>query len=153
MAEQLRGGCRCGALRYHIDVSGPMGFYACHCHQCQRLLGSAFALNLPVLREAVTTQGDVARTDYASSPEHGNRLYTCPTCLSQVFYANSWRRGVLGVRAGSIDDLDRCEMLGHIWTGSRQTWVSIDDDRPRFEGQPSEEDWRALFGTRNAIFT
>ena len=152
MAEHLRGGCRCGAVRYTIDLPGPAGFYACHCRQCQRLLGTAFALNMPVLREAVTITGTVDRTDYASSPGRGNRLYTCPTCLSHVIYANSWRRGVLGVRVGTLDDLGGCEMLGHIWTSSRQPWLTIDDGRPQFEGQPSEEAWQALFGSRNAIF-
>ncbi|HEX4113745.1 MAG TPA: GFA family protein, partial [Stellaceae bacterium] len=38
------GGCACGAVRYRLE-SAPMFVHCCHCRDCQRQTGSAFALN------------------------------------------------------------------------------------------------------------
>jgi Glutathione-dependent formaldehyde-activating enzyme len=43
----LKGGCACGAVRYEI-AAPPLAIYACHCTDCQRRTGTAFALNMPV---------------------------------------------------------------------------------------------------------
>src|SRR5271167_2502735 len=37
------GGCQCGAIRYEI-TGPPAAVYACHCTECQRQSGSAFAM-------------------------------------------------------------------------------------------------------------
>ena len=37
------GGCQCGAVRYEI-TGPPAAVYACHCTECQRQSGSAFAM-------------------------------------------------------------------------------------------------------------
>lgn len=36
------GGCLCGALRYRVTAE-PLTLYACHCTDCQRRTGTAFA--------------------------------------------------------------------------------------------------------------
>jgi hypothetical protein len=46
----MTGGCSCGAIRYQI-ASFPLLLYTCNCTNCQTASGSAFALNMPVLRE------------------------------------------------------------------------------------------------------
>jgi hypothetical protein len=43
----LEGGCQCGAVRYRLEGE-PRGLAACHCRDCQRQSGSAFALSLDV---------------------------------------------------------------------------------------------------------
>ncbi len=48
----LTGGCACGAIRYEITAM-PYLLYACHCTECQRRSGSAFALNMPVATETL----------------------------------------------------------------------------------------------------
>ena len=43
----LEGGCLCSGIRFRLTGKlGPAGF--CHCKQCQRASGSAFAANAPV---------------------------------------------------------------------------------------------------------
>ena len=41
----LEGGCACGKVQYRL-TSSPMFVHCCHCLNCQRQTGSAFALNL-----------------------------------------------------------------------------------------------------------
>ena len=47
------GGCQCGAVRY--EISGPPRVvYACHCTECQRQSGAAFALAAVALASVAT---------------------------------------------------------------------------------------------------
>jgi len=47
MAAPLEGGCLCGAVRYRVAaLAGPV--LLCHCGQCRKAQGSAFAANAPV---------------------------------------------------------------------------------------------------------
>lgn len=148
----VQGQCRCGEVRYRSQDLGDIGYYACHCHECQRLLGTAFALNLPVRKEMINIDGAIDRRDYSSGPGRGNRLYMCPRCQSHLFYANSWRKGVLGIRAGSVSNLEECEMLCHIWTASKQPWLPIASGAKKFLGSPSEQEWREVYGRRNLLY-
>jgi hypothetical protein len=52
MQLPLTGGCQCGSVRYQITAN-PLAVYVCHCTECQRQSGSAFALSLAVAREAL----------------------------------------------------------------------------------------------------
>ena len=52
MQLPLTGGCQCGSVRYQITAN-PFAVYVCHCTECQRQSGSAFALSLAVAREAL----------------------------------------------------------------------------------------------------
>ena len=42
MAPKLAGGCICGAIRFECDME-PFIMLNCHCRDCQRVSGSAFA--------------------------------------------------------------------------------------------------------------
>jgi hypothetical protein len=44
------GGCQCGAIRYEITGS-PVAVYACHCTECQKQSGSAFAMGAVIPQE------------------------------------------------------------------------------------------------------
>jgi hypothetical protein len=44
------GGCQCGAIRYEI-TGPPAAVYACHCTECQKQSGSAFAMAAVIPQE------------------------------------------------------------------------------------------------------
>ncbi|MGH7052276.1 MAG: GFA family protein, partial [Stellaceae bacterium] len=48
----LQGGCVCGAVRYRLTAA-PLIVHACHCRDCQRLTGAAFALNMWIEKSCV----------------------------------------------------------------------------------------------------
>ena len=52
----LEGRCACGNIRYRLTAA-PMIVHACHCRDCQRLSGSAFAINLWIERKFVEASG------------------------------------------------------------------------------------------------
>jgi len=133
----LTGGCQCGAVRYAVTAP-PRALYCCHCANCQRQGGSAFAMSLLIDADAFeVTQG--APAVYRFSGDSGRRkegLY-CADCgvrLSHVTEGAETRT----VRAGTLDDAIGLEPAGHIWTQSAQGWVRFPDDDLLYERGPDD---------------
>ena len=59
MPTPFSGGCACGAIRYECSAE-PLLPLNCHCRDCQRASGSAYAAVLAVPVAAFTlTKGDL----------------------------------------------------------------------------------------------
>jgi Glutathione-dependent formaldehyde-activating enzyme len=57
MARKLSGGCACGAIHYECNVD-PAIMLNCHCRDCQRASGSAYAAVVVVPKAAVQMRGE-----------------------------------------------------------------------------------------------
>src|SRR5215813_15629727 len=53
---EIKGGCLCGAVRYTAEAD-PTSATVCHCRDCQKFTGSAFAALVRVPKEAMTIEG------------------------------------------------------------------------------------------------
>jgi hypothetical protein len=53
---EIKGGCLCGAVRYTAEAD-PTSATVCHCRDCQKFTGSAFAALVRATKEAVTIEG------------------------------------------------------------------------------------------------
>jgi hypothetical protein len=53
---EIKGGCLCGAVRYTAEAD-PTSTTVCHCRDCQKFTGSAFAALVRVSKEALTIEG------------------------------------------------------------------------------------------------
>ena len=71
------GGCLCGALRFSVHAE-PLTIYACHCTDCQRRTGSAFALSMVVPRSAMRLEKG-SPVDYRNTLPDG-RIKTGRAC-------------------------------------------------------------------------
>jgi hypothetical protein len=83
----ITGGCLCGTVRY--EITGKIGTVIyCHCSQCRRASGSAFAANAPVLSKylAFVSGKDVIR-EFESSP--GKFRGFCSKCGSPLYSRRS----------------------------------------------------------------
>ncbi|HYV57440.1 MAG TPA: GFA family protein [Candidatus Nitrosopolaris sp.] len=134
----LDGGCLCGDVRFRIKGKlGPAGF--CHCKQCQRASGSAFASNAPA-RTAyfeITSGGDLV-TEYESSP--GKFRAFCRRCGSPVYSRRDSEPDVRRIRLGTLDSDPERRPLAHLWVSSKAPWYSIADSLPQYpEGVIAEE--------------
>lgn len=130
------GGCLCGAVRFEIQ-GAPMIVHACHCSVCQRRTGGAFAVNLWIESDHITLlQGEPEsrsapgiKTD---APSESWFCGVCGTCLWTHFHAAPAKSRF--VRAGTLDNPADFPPDVHIFTASKQPWVSIPDDVPAFAG-------------------
>ena len=129
----LEGGCACGAVRYRL-ASEPLFVHCCHCRNCQRQTGSAFAINLLIESDRVDLlAGDPFAVDVPRDDGSSQRIFRCPTCQTAVFSQYTSPR-LRFVRAGTLDDPKGVEPDVHIYTRSKVDWVALPDAAPAFDG-------------------
>jgi len=128
----LAGGCLCGAVRYRID--GELGpIVLCHCGQCRKAQGGAFAVNAPVrAADFHLLAGAEALKAYASSP--GKWRSFCAHCGSPIHSRRDDRPEVLRLRIGTLDTPIAQHPAAHIHVASKAGWWEIADDLPQHAG-------------------
>ncbi len=132
MAESFEGGCSCGAVRFRLN-SAPMFVHCCHCLDCQRQTGSAFAVN--ALYETDRIEITAGTPEPVSMPTDGGRphdIYRCPECKVAVWSDYGRRPYLRFVRVGTLDDPTAISPDVHIYTRSKQPWVALPADVPAF---------------------
>ena len=155
MTGVLEGGCACGAVRYRLQ-SAPMFVHCCHCRDCQRQTGSAFALNALIEADRVTLlSGQTAPSPMPTDSGMPHHIHRCPACGTAVWSEYGGRAALRFMRVGTLDDPTALQPDVHIYTRSKQPWVALPDGVPAFEAYyASSKVWpaaslerrRALFG-------
>ena len=129
-AKLYEGGCLCGGVRYRAEGE-PVNERICHCRLCQKAIGAAFNARILFRVEAVAIEGPAATVNSSPDLQRG----FCPECGTTLFSRRA-SAGVIGLTTGSLDDPSLFRPQMHIWTSSRQPWVTIEDGLPQFEGAP-----------------
>ncbi|MFZ4288632.1 GFA family protein [Variovorax sp. HJSM1_2] len=128
------GRCTCGEVCYRM-TSAPLFVHCCHCRWCQRESGAAFALNAMIeAKRFELQQGQVEMLLTPSASGKGQKIARCPRCRVALWshYAGSGE-SVCFVRVGTLDEPDRLPPDVHIFTASKQAWVTLADGKPVFE--------------------
>jgi hypothetical protein len=128
------GGCDCKTVRYRV-LTKPLFVHCCHCRWCQRESGSAFALNAMIESDRVVNLAAVPEIVHTPSASGiGQQIARCPRCRLAVWshYGGS---GLVTkfVRVGTLDNPDLLPPDVHIFTASKQPWVTLSSDVPAFE--------------------
>ena len=123
--------CLCAGVKFRI--SGELEpIQVCHCSQCRKAQGTAFATNSPVLRSAFQLDsGAELLTEFESSP--GKKRAFCSRCGSPVYSRRDDLPEVLRIRVGLINEALAVRPMVHFYTGSKANWWAIDDELPQFE--------------------
>ena len=130
-----KGGCLCGKVRFEITGEVKDIIY-CHCSQCRKAQGSAFATNGNLDENKFRiTSGKDDLTGYKYSPEQTK--YFCKHCGSPIISKNKLNPGNVRVRLGTIetDITERPE--AHIFATSKANWEAIEGDLPQHEAYGS----------------
>ena len=125
------GNCLCGGVRFKIlDELEPI--QVCHCSQCRKAQGIAFATNSPVKATAFQLDsGAELLKSFEASP--GKQRVFCNVCGSPIYSKKDALPGVLRIRVGLINEPLSVRPVAHFYTGSKANWWSINDDLPQFE--------------------
>lgn len=154
--DNYEGGCACGYVRYEMN-SRPLIVHCCHCTWCQRQNGSAFAVNALIEADRVhLTKGDVVDIEVPSPSGANQRISRCPKCQVAVWSCYLVMSGGIGelvrfIRVGTLDDPSRLPPDVHIFTSSKQPWVTLPADALAVdEYYVTEEVWPAESLARRA---
>ncbi len=127
----MHGHCTCGEIQYDM-LDTPLFVHACHCRWCQRETGSAFVMNALIeASNVVVTDGAPEMIDTPSESGQGQKIYRCPSCKVALWsvYSGAGPK-FLFLRVGTLDNPDACPPDIHIFTESKQPWVTLSDDVP-----------------------
>ena len=101
----FKGGCLCGAVKYEVKGE-PVRVAQCHCDDCRRATGSAFATNVFVKEEdIVVLQGETKSFQHSADSGSTMTKEFCGNCGSQLFGSGSSAPGIKNIKIGSIDDV------------------------------------------------
>jgi hypothetical protein len=135
MATPFSGGCMCGAIRYECSAD-PFLALNCHCRDCQKSTGGAFASVLAVPKDALKITGEPKY--YEVKADSGNMISRgfCPKCGSPLFTKLSARPDMMGIKAASLDDPSWFKPAMDIYTASAQPWDHMNPDLPKSPQMP-----------------
>ncbi|MCU1716277.1 GFA family protein [Pseudomonas sp. 5P_3.1_Bac2] len=114
------GSCLCQAVCYQIATPIAAGIH-CHCQQCRKAHGAAFASYVNVRREHfVWSQGEQWLRRYQSSP--GVTRTFCGQCGSTLLWLGEQRPNWLSVALATLDTPLDTMTWQHIHLDSKAPW-------------------------------
>lgn len=133
---KIEGGCLCGKVRYSADAE-PTFVGVCHCKNCQKGTGTAFAVVVALPTPALNVQGSLQT--FTGRGDSGKATYRrfCPECGSTLIDEAEVMPNVTMIMAGTLDDASWVKPGMEIFCDSAQPWVQLGGERPRFPKMPA----------------
>lgn len=134
MYKLIKGKCLCGKVEYEIENNFSQ-FYICHCDQCRKITGSAYASNLfgdPKKFTITLGLKEIKRFDHE---ERGFTKAFCMECGSGVPYLNSAGNSIV-VPAGTLDGEPMFIEKNVIFNKEKARWSEKNENDSCFDGFP-----------------
>jgi len=133
MNDAFAGGCLCGAVRYRCQVV-KLSVYCCHCRDCQKRSGGAFAEWAVVARDSFIVEDGAP-----VALRHGATVFwSCPNCGVRLWAEQVEQSDIVYLAAGALCDTSHLLPVAHIWTKSAQPWIRFNDDATLYQEQPAD---------------
>lgn len=132
-----KGSCLCGAIEYEVqEIPGKV--YNCHCSQCRKSHGAAFATQAFAHWETLRfTRGEEHLKEYRQHAGHGGIRAFCSHCGSRLMNYLPDKQIYLSVALSSVDSGFDGKPVAHAFVGSKASWHQPSDDIPSFEAIPA----------------
>ena len=143
----LTGSCACGSIQ--IECHGnPVFFFLCHCVDCRKATGSAYAPNIWFSRDTVSITNEPAAHIEKGMSGQETRHEFCPKCGTQIGMCTDMAAGLRAFRASVFNDLKGLQPVANIWISTRLPWEKLDASIASFETQPTTEEFGELLSQR-----
>ena len=132
----LNGHCECKRVMYEVD--GEISdFSHCHCSQCRRLHGAAYATFAGVdVDKFRYLSGEEDLKTYASSSDHV-RVF-CGNCGSNILVSVDGYPDFLYLSMSAIEGNPPLPKAYHIFVGSKAPWHEISDNLVQYDEDSPE---------------
>jgi hypothetical protein len=133
MNSKYSGQCLCGEIQYSVDIE-PLFAGNCHCKDCQRTSGSAFIPAMLFPERNVVVSGEAKYFESAADSGNMHKRGFCPNCGSQLFAKFSNLPGMLGIKAGTLNEASGYVPRLDFYVASAATWTFMDPKLPKKQG-------------------
>lgn len=100
----------------------------CHCLDCQRRSGSAFAMQARYAADDVGVSGETREWSRPGDEGAGAVFHFCPTCGSTVYYCLIDYPGFVTVPVGAFADPHFPAPMVSVYETRKHAWVSLPAD-------------------------
>lgn len=121
--------CRCGQLTANV-TGEPVRVSVCHCLNCKKRSGSAFAVQARWPKEHAKIEGQ--SNTFVIVADSGNRatFHFCPECGSDVYYEIDGKfddkfDDLIAIPVGAFDDPYFLSPSFSVWEQRKHDWVEI----------------------------
>lgn len=117
--------CRCGQLRA-TATGEPVRVSVCHCLNCKKRSGSAFAVQARWPKDEVAIEG--RSETFVKVADSGNRatFHFCPDCGSDIHYEIDGKFDALvAIPLGAFDDPYFVRPRFSVWEARKHDWVEV----------------------------
>ena len=114
--------CTCGALSA-TATGDPIRNSVCHCLECKRRTGSAFAWNAHWPEAQVELRGKPLTVIRSSDEGYWARFHLCPACGVTVWYEIERRPGVISIPVGAFADPGFPAPMVEVYGNRRCAWL------------------------------
>ncbi len=128
MPDVINGGCACGRTSYTLNDT-PILEVVCHCVDCQRASGGAFAALLFVAGPRLTIRGEAPKY-FATTGKSGRVLERgfCPECGTPLLLRWPNNNKLMLLHAGSLEQPATFSPAIELWCSQAADW------HPTFDG-------------------
>ena len=123
--------CRCGQLTA-VATGTPVRISVCHCLDCQKRSGSAFAAQVRFPAAQVTTSGE-AKTYTATGENGAAHFHFCPDCGATVTFTNDSVPDTIAIALGAFDDPYFVTPNISVWESRQHEWLELAGEFEHYE--------------------
>jgi len=129
----ILGNCLCGQCSF--EAHGELfDVLHCHCSNCRKLTGSAFATYGGVLTSQFNWVCEKSNIGKFQSSQNVSR-YFCKACGSLMVSIDKEEINTLYLSAGVLGSETDIKPQYHQYVASKVGWYEINDDLPQFMGE------------------
>ena len=129
----INGHCECGRVRYEVD-GDIVDFSHCHCSQCRRLHGAAYATFAGVARDRFRYVSGEADIRVYPSSESNDRVF-CAHCGSSILVDAKQEPEFLYLSMSTVEGDPSRPRGYHQYVDSKAPWHAITDDLEQYAGE------------------
>jgi hypothetical protein len=122
--------CRCGQLTA-ATTGEPVRVSVCHCLNCKKRSGSAFAVQARWPSAQVRIEGESKSFEILADSGNKATFHFCPDCGSDVYYridGNEQFNDLVAIPVGAFDDPWFATPHYSVWEERKHGWVEIVGD-------------------------
>ena len=124
--------CRCGQLKATV-TGDPVRLSVCHCLNCKKRSGSAFAVQARWPANQVTIEGQSKGFELIADSGNRATFHFCANCGSDVYYEIDGKfddkfNGLVAIPLGAFDDPFALQPRFSVWEKRKHDWLEIVGD-------------------------